>query len=106
MKSNDMLLCQMIQAHNPKLITMITDQNIVNPKKIKVHPNEVVYLHFFYSHMPDFKVEIQTATETLLLDDKNTIHQSSNTILKAVSDIHFKTDNTQDFFVQLLRTQY
>lgn len=111
MKSNDALLRYMIawdEAQKNRQAKLNTDEVLHTPKQIKVKPNEVVYLHFFHSNCPNFSIEIQTATETLTLNDRNTLSKSNNTILKAVSDIYFKSrqKHRTDFFVQLLRIQY
>ncbi len=109
MKSNDALVTQMIQTNEKnyhKQAKMISDERIVNPDIIKVGANEVAYLHFFHSNVPDFQIEIKTAMEVVTLDRKNTLHQSSNTILRSVSDIQFNSKKPKDFFVQLLRIHY
>ncbi|WP_062053773.1 hypothetical protein [Aquimarina longa] len=109
MKSNDSLLSHMITQDdyvNHKLAKLVTDERITNPKTIKVKANEVVYLHYFHSNVAKFNITMTTATETIVLDRNNTVHHCSNTILRAVSDIHFKSVEQANFFVQLLRIQY
>jgi hypothetical protein len=109
MKSNDALLTEIINTNEKnyhKLAKLISDECISNPDTIKVSANEVAYLHFFHTNVPDFDIEIKTATQTLTLNRKNTIDGSCNTILRTVSDITFSSSKPKDFFVQLLRIQY
>lgn len=109
MKSNDALIAHLInkdEKQNDKLAATFLDERLVNPEQIKVSANEVVYLHFFKSNIEDFETIIETATETLVLNRKNTVEGMSNTIVRAVSDITLKNAKEVDFFVQLLRIQY
>ncbi|TSE10337.1 hypothetical protein [Aquimarina algiphila] len=109
MKSNDSLLYQMIatdQKQHHKLPKLITDERIYAPETIKVGVNEVVYLHYFRSNVYNFCIQVHTPTEILTLDRKNTQYNASNTILRSVSDIKFKSEARADFYVQLLRIQY
>lgn len=112
MKTNDALLSHIIHRNEKyfhKLAKFISDERIETPTEINVSPNEVVYLHFFHSNVPNFKIEIRTATDSITLDRKNTFNQDSNTILRALSNITFTSDANAlppDFFVQILRIQY
>ncbi len=112
MKTNDALLSHIINRNEKyfhKLAKLITDERIETPTEINVGPNEVVYLHFFHSNVPDFSIDIKTATDSITLDRKNTFNGDSNTILRALSNITFTPNaNTlpPDFFVQILRIQY
>ncbi|GAA4276287.1 hypothetical protein [Aquimarina mytili] len=109
MKSNDALLTKIINTNEKnyhKAAKLISDERIINPDTIKVGANEVAYVHLFHSNVPDFDIEIQTATETLTLNRKNTIDGNSNTILRTVSDMTFNSTKPKDFFIQLLRIQY
>lgn len=109
MKSNDALLCLMIAAHEKqsnKQAGLVIDQRLFNPSIIKIKANEVVYLHFFQANHDEFNIEINTALQTLELEPQNCVYNSSNTILRALSDITFKNSRNTDFYVQILRIQY
>ncbi len=109
MKSNDTLLCHMMATDEMKkgaAPQYKTDDIIYNPTHIKVAANEVVYIHFFHSHVPEFNIKITTPTGLLTLSPDNAINGSSNTIIRAIGDISFTSMLRPSFFVQLIKIHY
>lgn len=113
MKSNDALLSHFVKAEETALgqrAKYLTDQVLVNPTQIDVHPNEVVFLHFLHNYNTNtpegFELEVTTPTRVLRLNLLNTIEGSSNTILRSKGNIKFRTSILLDFYVQILRVQF
>lgn len=102
-KSNDYLLCELIKQQTKQHPSLWKEELHLNPKRIEVAQNQIVYIHFFHSNLNEFSVTIDTSLDRVTLTRKNTFCNSSNLIIKSHSPIDFTAASESDFYVQLIR---
>ena len=107
--TNDTLLCHLMALDELKKQgepRYKTPELLSNPELIEVGVNETVYIHFIHSYDPEFSLTIETGTQDITLNIKNTISGSSNHIIRCLSKVQIKSKRTPDFFVQLVRVTH
>lgn len=109
MKANDVLLNRMIDLDEKKKrrkVIALKDELIHNPKEIKVASNEIVYVHFFCSKNPSFAIEMVTPTGVINYNSNSTLFNASNQIVKCLGTVKFNTKDSDNFYIQYIRTEY